>query len=380
MREIIKKIINKMPLKNTIIFESNPDMADNTYPVYKWLVDHGVNNKYKLVWLVNDKSQFDDYKESNVKFESLYPENLIGRMKYYYLVRTAKGLVFCNRMIPKLNSKQFSIFLSHGSPLKSLNDYKIHNQCDFFLSQSKFWEDINAREFDVDKNKLICLGYPRNDYLFSNKNVLGNIIGDSKFDKVIIWLPTFKQHKGGATDAPKTDIGIAAINSIHDFQLLNDKLIQSKTLLLFKPHPAQDLSAIKQEKLSNFMFIDDKILAKDNIQLYELLAQTDALITDYSSVYYDYLLLNKPIGLTVDDYEQYKEHRGFAFDDIYEVVKGEYIVNTSDLMNFIGNVANGIDESYEERIATKELTNQFQDADSSKRVGEFILSQLDNIN
>ena len=121
------------------------------------------------------------------------------------------------------------------------------------------------------------------------------------------------------------------------------------------------------------------MLCNLNIHLYELLAQSDALITDYSSVYYDYLLLDKQIGLTIDDINNYSKGRGLVFENVFDILKGEYINNFEDMLMFIKNVKNNKDIYKKERDRIKNLTNYFQDGKSAERVVEFIINELDKI-
>ena len=98
--------------------------------------------------------------------------------------------------------------------------------------------------------------------------------------------------------------------------------------------------------------MDDK-----NIQLYEILPVFDALITDYSSVAIDYLLIDKPIGFTLDDFEEYRKSRGFVFNDPREYMPGEHIYVLDDLIKFISNVANGKDEYKDKRDELKRIAH-----------------------
>lgn len=115
---------------------------------------------------------------------------------------------------------------------------------------------------------------------------------------------------------------------------------------------------------------------KENIGLYEFLGQTDGLITDYSSVYYDYLLVDKPIAITTDDLEEYKKIFDFVYDDIFDVIKGEYINNFDDLKTFLNNVATGNDVAQEERENMKKKLHQYPDGNSSKRVYDFLVNNM----
>ena len=96
-------------------------------------------------------------------------------------------------------------------------------------------------------------------------------------------------------------------------------------------------------KDSSIIFIDDSDLEKLNVQLYNILQYTDALLTDYSSVAVDYLLLDKPLGFTLDDYEEYDKLRGFVFDNALEYMPGHHIYNIEDLQRFISDISENKD-------------------------------------
>jgi len=147
-------------------------------------------------------------------------------------------------------------------------------------------------------------------------------------------------------------------------------------LLVLKPHPAQDMSLIKAEDLSNFMLLTNRDLDEHRIRLYELLSMSDALITDYSSVYIDYLLTDKPIAITTDDIDQYKEEIGFLFEDVYEILKGEYVKDKTDMISFIQNVANDTDAAKEERRNIAKKLHSHRDGHAAERLYDLIKDRL----
>ena len=147
-------------------------------------------------------------------------------------------------------------------------------------------------------------------------------------------------------------------------------------LLLIKLHPAQDKSKLNELNLSNLEFITDDRLKQEKITLYQLLSKSTALITDYSSVYYDYLLTKKPIGLVIDDLKEYEDKFGFVYENYYDAIKGEYIYNFDDLKNFIINIANGIDKKKSERMWALSQYHEHIDDKSSFRVYEFLKKYL----
>lgn len=382
IKELIKRVLRNLPLKNSIIFESHPDLACNTYPVFKLMLDKGLNKKYRMIWLVNDKRKYKNWNVKNVFFININPKNIWGKIRLVYLQSTSKGLIYSNRFIKKRNKKQFAIFLAHGSLGKKLKGiYEINDDCDYMLNQSEFFIPINSEELNIAQEKLICLGYPRNDYLFDEIKTNSIIFNENiKYEKIIIWLPTFRQHKGGKQDTSKNyNYGFPILDSEKSIDRLSKYLKNIGIMLIIKPHPAQDMEYFKSIKLPNIVIIDDELLKQNNIQLYSLLSQSDALITDYSSVYYDYLLTEKPIGLTIDDIEEYEESRGFIFDKPLEIFKGFYIKNIDDFIKFLDSIIKNIDFYKDDRKEIKNLTNFYKDNNSTKRVVEFIMSKIEEI-
>ena len=111
--------------------------------------------------------------------------------------------------------------------------------------------------------------------------------------------------------------------------------------------------------------LDDK-----KVQLYELVENCDALLTDYSSIYYDYLFLNRPIGFMVGDLDEYK--RGFIIENPMDEMPGDIIHNTSELKHFIRALLNGNDGHEEERLRLRSEVFLYFDNQNSKRLFEFI--------
>ena len=129
--------------------------------------------------------------------------------------------------------------------------------------------------------------------------------------------------------------------------------------------------------LSNLVLINDAFLAEHHVMNYELMGKADALLTDYSSVYHDYLLLNRPIGLCWDDYEEFARREGFVVDVDTVLAPGEKIYTTEDLCGFINRLAAGEDRLREVRTEVRNMIHDYQDADSSRRVVDYIESQLE---
>ena len=99
------------------------------------------------------------------------------------------------------------------------------------------------------------------------------------------------------------------------------------------------------------------------------------MITDYSSIYFDYLLCNKPIGAVWEDIEEYKKNPGFCIDVNYYMKGAFKIYNLSDLIKFISDVSNNIDNLKKEREEICKYANYSKDGKNSERVVDFIIEK-----
>lgn len=371
------------PTTDAIVLESNPDLACNTFAVYRVMLSHGMNETYKLIWRVHNPESYGDYHVKNVEFIDKSPKGRKARIKNYRICNRAIASISCNQPLPNymVNRKQLNIYLDHGSPLKDITHrgHKIDISCDYLLSQAPFFDEPNLYQYNVKAEQLLHLGIPRNDQLFQNYDSLQNVIPElCRFQIIIIWVPTFRVAESGKRCDSRFDfpLGIPVIYSVDQLRHVNSFLQDRNTLLLIKPHPAQDINRLRLIQLSNIYLLSNDRMLSSQIQTNELLAQTDAMITDYSGIYYDYLLLDKPIGITLDDFDEYKKTTGFVFENPLDVLVGEYIHSVEDLETFIDHVYQNVDLTMEERKKIKERTNQFCDAKSSERVYDFIVSRI----
>ena len=378
IKKILKKfvcnIVKVLPLKKIILFESRPDFACNTYPVFLLLASKKELKHYKLVWITHDNTKL-----KNVKTMPSVPKCIVNKIKKLYYIERACCVVSCNELLYKRSQKQISVFLSHGSKTKKTRGmYEIGKGADYVLVQSHFFDDIIKYEYNLSQDQLVYCGYPRCDYFYNcNKDILSyfNCVG-----RYIIWLPTFRKNTSRSVDdaiSSYNNIGMPVIYSNKQLKELNSFLQARNLYIIYKPHPAQDVSVLKALTMTNILILNDTILFDKKLQLYEVIAKSSALITDYSSVYFDYLLLNRPIATTCDDAEEWKNGRGFAFD--LETIYNNTTVRVNtfkDLTLFIDDIYNNIDNKGNERNKVKNITNIYDDGHSSERVAEFIISKL----
>ena len=185
MKNIIKKLISLLPLLNVIIFESAPDLSDNTKAVFDEFIRRGLNKKYKCVWIV--KGDCSGYpKLKNV----VYVKAWSFKYRIYHLF--SKCNICCNEWISTFRKGQTSFYLSHGTTIKKLKGYyNMPKNIDYCLSASEGVEFLCESEFGAPKDKIVSLGFPRNDILTNANGDLKPMFSDAEFEKIIVWYPTY---------------------------------------------------------------------------------------------------------------------------------------------------------------------------------------------
>ncbi|MBJ6361620.1 CDP-glycerol glycerophosphotransferase family protein, partial [Paenibacillus sp. GCM10012307] len=273
---------------------------------------------------------------------------------------------------------QLRIELWHGSPLKKvgyLTDvnfwYKYEETMSYMLCSSEYFKDILKRCFGFRDDQALIAGNPRNDYLFKSECSLSKLgIAKDDFSKVILWMPTFRKSKMNNFNDSNSEFPILNGNNINEF---NNFLASENILVILKLHPAQNNVGFLSSSFSNIKIYINEDLDKREIELYQLLGEADCLLTDYSSVYFDFLLTDKQIGFVIDDISDYTDMRGFVVENILEIMPGEKISNYEEMKVFINNFKLGIDNFKVQRKSVNILANKYKDGDNCRRLLEKLL-------
>lgn len=374
--KLVLFVLKKCKTKNYIVFESLPFYSDNTKFVFDELVKRNVNKKFKMIWIADNGTNSKEIHCDNVKI--IEGNSFFNSLKKQYAISAAKAVIVSNELLKKINPrKQLFIDLAHGAALKNCSGhYNLPDCYDKAVCLSPYLAKFDAVNFNCDEEKMLPLGYPRNDLLFGEKIDLHKFFSAADFDKAVYWMPTYRQHKNGKYNTSSVSFPIMYDEKIAE--RISQKAAKERVLIIIKPHPAQDMSRITKLNLQNIVFVDNEFLSKNGLENYELLRSVDALISDYSSVYYDYLLCDKPIGLCFDDFEEYSSNEGFTVDPDFILAGGEKLYNAQDLCDFIGRIAVNQDLLIEKRNEIKKLCHTFCDNKSTQRVTDYILEKLNN--
>lgn len=221
------------------------------------------------------------------------------------------------------------------------------NSPTLLLALSNESKDTFSKAFRVKKEDIEITGYPRNDMLLTNNQTIDKRILN------IIYMPTFRN---------KTDFDF-------DLRKLDLFLVEKSLKFYIKIHPFDKLSISMIKKIS----LSKNIFTLEHDDIYQELMNFDILITDYSSIYFDYLLLDRPIIFTPFDKDSYlKDEREFYYD--YDAVApGPQAQNWDEVIVCINDFIQNPNLFSKERKHIKDKFHQYQDDNSSKRVMENIL-------
>jgi CDP-glycerol glycerophosphotransferase (TagB/SpsB family) len=217
---------------------------------------------------------------------------------------------------PKNNWERFKTYL------RRMSDEKPHH---YTLATSKTMADIFASAFRTDLKHIIIEGYPRNDILLSED--IANIYSEEELriraflnqcrengGKILFYMPTFRESEVKFFD-------------VMELEVFSEFLKKNNYCFFAKLHPKSKLrDKFERIHLENIYNISAEV------DSYSILNFTDLLITDYSSVYSDFLILNRPSALFPYDYEEYSSNTRDCYFEYDDYMKDLKAYNMKDLM------------------------------------------------
>lgn len=358
-RFISHYVNNHQLVEGTIVIMSRPDYSDNAKALSEYMRDNDYFDRYRVYWLVADKKSCENkYPDAGVTFLQMYNWAGIYKKKTLEIYLTAQRVMATHVFyVPKAlsNKEQKRYLLWHGCGYKDKGWTQfIPNNFDKVCVSGPLFIESKKKYWGIDESVIIAKGYPRYDWIESKSRKAAlfrnQICGNNS--KVIIWMPTFR-NAAGFQEQSISEFPI--MSNRKDWETLNEYCNKKKVLLLIKLHMYQKEYRIDFSSFSNIVRITNTDFSDNNIELYEFLAYTDGLITDYSSTAIDYLLVDKPIAFALDDYDAYKSSRGFVFEDPRVYMPGHKLYNLNDLLLFINDCSHNNDPFEEERHCLRDI-------------------------
>lgn len=380
---LINRIIPKK--KNRILIFNSKEVYLNNYALFKYMIDNGYNKSHQIIYSMPNIDETVKYKPHNVKF-------ITGLLKTALYFMTSRVCFLDNssiRIKPSYNQKVINLW--HGTPLKRIGiisktaDKNLPknqmNAFNYMLVPSEYFREVYKKSFNLSDRQIVINGQPRLDQLFIKRDILSELgISKSTYNKVFMWLTTYRisydNRLKHTSDVNWSETNLPIIKTLAEAEKLNEYLKAEGVLAIVKIHHGSVFSEEGIKSLSNLLILKDQDFIDKNIQLYEILSQCDALITDYSSVYYDFLLLDRPIIFIIEDIKDYEKNNGFVFNEPLDYMPGKHVNTFEELVLGIKEIVNGQDEYSEFREKINNLANEYKDNLHSKRVLELAEVEL----
>ncbi|BEO92666.1 CDP-glycerol glycerophosphotransferase family protein [Fusobacterium nucleatum] len=347
--------------------------------------DH--NSKYLFEYFLK---YYPDFDVKYVINEPNLKNNLEEKIGNYFInTNSIKGMLYSLKAYTWITSSielpvggifqrinRLVIHLGHGTPLKNIGFLEknistlkkvyyilIKNNFSYVLSTSYDFDKIMSKFLNIPLKRIFTNGQPRLDSIFEKKeDILNRVFKVEKNMKNILYAPTWRQDSE---------------TKLFPFSDFNEKEIENflednKINIFLRVHP--DFETEIDEKLLKIkgIYVLNSKVVKD---ISEYLSCFDLLITDYSSIFIDYLLLDKPILFLPYDFENYNKEIGFTVDYMSHT-PGPKSYTFKSFKNEIIELLNNNEYFYKERIKDKTFYNLYTDNRNCERVSKFILENL----
>ncbi len=325
-----------------IVFESflGKQYSDNPRAIYEYMIEHYPD--HKMYWSV-DRNYLANFQDKEVLVIRRFS------LKWTFLMARAKYWVTNSRLPLWIPKPKNTIYLQtwHGTPLKKLGidikevhmpgtsteEYKKNftkeaSKWNYLVSPNAYSTEIFKRAFQFN-GTVIESGYPRNDFLINNNksstiNKIKAALNLPVDKKIILYAPTWRDNQFFGVGKYKLDLKID-LKKIH--QELGDEYI-----VLLRAHYLVSQS-IELEQYEGFVYD-----CSNHSDIRDLYLISDVLITDYSSVFFDYAVLHRPIIFFVYDIDEYRDSlRGFYFD-LQSEAPGPLVRTTEEIIDEVKKV------------------------------------------
>ncbi|PID02606.1 hypothetical protein CSV67_08195 [Sporosarcina sp. P2] len=308
--------------------------------------------------------------------------------------------VICSSLFEGIyDGNHINIEMWHGFPLKRIGVMDSLNVNSNFLnyvetstkntqlvlSYSQLYTTFFNSAFPTNISKYKITGMPRNDLLFEENNLqkLQLVTKNKKLNRfnIVFYLPTWRKGKNKKrVDAQREWNTLFGFENEHSSKVI-EMVEKNNLFLIVKLHPYEykfykDLELFEHNQI--FLLPEDKLL-EENVHLYELISASKLLITDYSSIFFDTLLLDMPIIFTPTDLKEYRQNKGFLMEPYNYFTPGKTVLSLAELSKEISRILNGEDQFVKQRQLIRNIVFEQPDNKSSFRAWNAIDKYLDSL-
>lgn len=351
--------------------------SDNPRAIYEAMRQDPRFEGYRFIWFIKK------HKQKQITIPGAEVKEYFSFSYFYYMSKAKYWIINC-KMPTYIAKKEEQVYLQtwHGTPLKRLaHDIEAAEDMTFYrsavsfaqmtqsydidvarynymISPNPFCTEVFQSAFRIQRERLIETGYPRNDFICNTTKEEMERLKEKyrlpKDKKIVLYAPTWRDNSyvaSGYTFELKADF--------HKWK----EILGEEYIVVFKPHYLIINTYEKDSFLQGFLY---SIPAEADIR--ELYVISDMLITDYSSVFFDYAILKRPIYFYMYDIEEYaNDLRGFYLD-IHKDLPGDIYTNEDELLAAVKQ------DAYDETAyqAFYERFCSCEDGNAAKRVIDIV--------
>lgn len=371
--------------------------SDNVLCLFNSILKDSAFSEYELYIAYFDQNNFEVYQRYCEQYNlarihfiyyyslqdiytSFYKCRYIFTDEIYrtYRFKSKKNKVICLNYYPfPYKSDYVKFFDKKKNKYSYLQEQtRINKSYDYLVSTSDLSSVAIIQAQPIYYEKCITLGFPRSDVFYTdNSSVRKKIVSLFPFDvkKIFVYVPTHRDYeniKSKAFDKTSTRRTIWGIESVENIYNLDKFLRDENAVIVAKIHPAQVKGILDDPKTDHIITYHD-LASKMTVSLNELMAISDAMITDYTSAVFDYLMRDKPIVYYHFDIEKYDKTRGFFANPMKPFCVGVTCYNLGELTLALNRIVNGIDDFSIKRKFLLDLLVTYQDAKSAERIKDY---------
>lgn len=310
--------------ESLVLLSSYGGRAYNDSPrvLFEAMTGHPLFKKYRFVWAFQKPEKFSIVNAKNIRMDSLNYFLTALRAKIWITnVNVERGLRFKKKQTIYMNTWHGTLPKTGGNAVNGRNDYDF-SYVDILCCDGAYSKNLYIKEHNALEKNMIYSGRPREDILYRlSEEMIDNyrrVLELPKDRKIILYAPTWRESRDSGKSY-SIEIPIA----IEKWR----KELRDEYLILFRAH-------FLTERINGIEFDDFIRNVSEYPEVNHLYAVSDILISDYSSVFSDYALLEKPMICFAYDYEEYVRTRGINHE-YYEGFPGGILLNEDEVVERI---------------------------------------------
>jgi hypothetical protein len=363
---VLRIALRATPSRNHAVVSGTPDDEGNCVEVVRRLAD-----RLPVYWLTTeDPSQVRWIVED---LRTAYPVRVVRKdsLPAYLAYLTARYIFFTHGLFGSPTPPPHKVFVNmwHGDGPKLSKGFA-HVRSTYAVAGTRQWGDQRSIYFGVKPEAVLVTGHPRIDQFQRPPDASAlRRLGLDPDKPFVLWMPTYRSSLYGGrrlaslrgSDASELTKQESVVELGREMARIAEQL---GVTVAMKPHPLD----VDQYAELGLPVIDSEDLRREHLTVYQLMGASAGLITDYSSVWTDYLALDRPIGFYCPDLEEYEDRRGLNVSNYLGLIPGPRLVSPDDVTSFLTECRDQSGESRALRARSAELIGAVTQSGATDRL------------